>query len=114
MENALNECSETLMALLAEISPKLDETMPTAMIGNIITSFVNNQSTTLHIALSIILGPKKSLVEQFHNFGITCTYNELRRFRISAASKMANAPNGLGNFDCTNGLVQVVADNFDT
>ena len=38
----------------------------------------------------------------------------MRRFRISAASKMANSTNGLVNFDCTNGLVQVVADNFDT
>ena len=42
MEKVLNECNETLMALLAEISPKLDKTMPAAMIGNIVSSFVNN------------------------------------------------------------------------
>ena len=102
------------MSLLAAISPKLNETMPAAMIGNIITSLVNNQSTALQVALSILLGPNKSLVEQFNNFGVTCTYNEYRRFKISAASEMANAPHKLGNFDSTNGLVQVVADNFHT
>ena len=53
LENALNECSKTLMSLLAAISPKLDETMPAALIGNIITSLVNNRSTMLQVALSI-------------------------------------------------------------
>ena len=93
------------MSLFAEISPKLDENMP--------TSLANNQSTMLQVALSIYLGQNKSLIKQFNNVGITCTYNKYQRFKISAASEMAKAPYWLGNFDCTNGLVQVVADNFD-
>ena len=42
------------------------------------------------------------------------SYNELRRFRISAAAAVAKDEQGSAQFDGKNGLVQVVADNFDT
>jgi len=83
------------------------------MMGNIITSVVNNQTTALQLSLSVLLNQKRKLVDQFHNFGDTSSYNELRRFKISCASLMANLPR-LRLFDSTNGLVQVVTDNFDT
>ena len=44
---------------------------------------------------------------------MTSSYNELRRFRCSAAVSAKKAKSGLGTFDSTTGLVQVVADNFD-
>jgi len=49
------------------------------MMGNIITSVVNNQTTALQLSLSVLLNQKRKLVDQFHNFGITSSYNELRR-----------------------------------
>jgi len=42
------------------------------------------------------------------------SYNGLRRFRISAAASVAKYEQGLVQFDSKNGLVRVVADNFDT
>lgn len=65
------------------------------------------------ISLSVLLNQKRMLVDQFHDFGVTSSYNELRRFKILCASSMANSPR-LGLFDSINGLIQVVADNFDT
>lgn len=37
IDSAIEECSETLMLLLAAISPKLASVMPAAVIGNIVT-----------------------------------------------------------------------------
>ena len=113
MNTALAESSNSLLALLSAISPQLKSTMQAAMIGNIVTSAVNFQATCLQLALSVELNQRQKLVDLFHDFGITSSYNELRRFKISCASSMANVPR-LGLFASTNGLVQVVADNFDT
>ena len=113
MNTALAEYSDSLLALLSAISPTLESTMQAAMIGNIVTSAVNSKATCLQISLSVLLGQKRKLVDQFHNSGVTSSYNELRRFKISCASSMANSPR-LGLFDSTNELIQVVADNFDT
>jgi len=41
-------------------------------------------------------------------------YNELRRFRISIAAAVAKDGQGLAQFDSKHGLVQIIADNFDT
>jgi len=113
MSTVLSECSDTLLSLLAAISPKLNGCMEAAMMGNNITRVVNNQTTALLLSLSVLLNQKRKLVDQFHNFGVTSSYNELWRLKFSSASSMANLP-WLRLFDSTNGLVQVVADNFDT
>ena len=101
---------QSLLTLLSEISPKLDSTVQAAMIGNIVMS---GRATCLQISLGVLLNQKCKLVDQFHDFGVTSSYNELRRFKISCASTMANSPR-LGLFDSKKGLVQVVADNYDT
>ena len=92
MNTALAECSDSLLALLSAISPQLKSTMQAAMIGNIVTSAVNFQATCLQIALSVELNQRRKLVDLFHDFGITSSYNELRRFKISCASSMVNVP----------------------
>ena len=74
------ECSETLLSLLAEISPNLDSTLPAAMIGHIVLSSVCNQATTLQLALSVLVNQQRNILDQLHNFGVTSSYNELRRF----------------------------------
>jgi len=105
---ALAECSITLLALFAAISPKLDSAMEAVMMGSIVTSVVNNQTTILQLSLSVLLNQKHKLIDH-----VTSSYNELQQFKVSCASSMATLLR-LGSFDSTNGLVQVVADSFDT
>jgi hypothetical protein len=78
MNSALAKCSNSLLALLSEISPKLASTMQAAMIGSIVMSAVNSRATCLQISLGVLLNQKQKLVDQFHNFGVTPSYNELR------------------------------------
>ncbi|KAL8613649.1 hypothetical protein ACOMHN_029741 [Nucella lapillus] len=113
-QQVMNECSPTLLALLAAIAPSLDSTLPAAMIGHIVTSAVNSYFTSLQLAVSVLLSRQRKVIEQLHDFGVTSSYDEYRRFRISAATAMASVPRGLAQFDSSHGLVQVVADNFDT
>ena len=109
----MNECSPTLLALLAAIDPKLDSTLPAAMIGHIVTSAVSSYFTNLQLGLSVLLSRQRKFIDELHTYGVTTSYNELRRFRCSAADAMASVPRGLAHFDSKHGLVQVVADNFD-
>ena len=55
MNTALAECSDSLLALLSAISPRLESTMQAAMIGNIVTSTVNSKAACLQISLSVLL-----------------------------------------------------------
>ena len=55
----------------------------------------------------------KYFVEQLHGFGVTSSYEELRRFKISCASAAAEDCDGIGQIKSANSLVQVVAYNFD-
>jgi hypothetical protein len=70
IQEALSAVGPTLLALLAKLSNKLEHTMPAALIGNIITSILTNSTTTLQIALGVVLG-KRSLIEQFNDFAVT-------------------------------------------
>ena len=108
------ECSGTLLSLLAAISPKLDSTMPAALVGHIIMSAVTGRATLLQLVLSVLLNQQRQLVDHFHKFGVTTSYDELRRFRISAATSVAKDAYAPSKFNCREDLVQVVADNFDT
>ena len=58
MSTAFAECSNSLLALLSVISPKLESTMQAAMIGSIVTSAVNNKATCLQVSLSVLLNQK--------------------------------------------------------
>ena len=86
--------------------------------GNIIFSYplsIYGQATCLQVALIVLLNPQKHLVDQFHKFGITTMYDELLRFRISVASVMEKGDREIAEFDCKQGLVQMVAaNNLDT
>ncbi len=83
------------------------------MIGNIITSNVTKRPTTLQIALGVLLR-EKSLIECFHDLGVTCSYDEVLRFKTSAAAAAVDGNTTSRPItDGDNGLVQAVADNFD-
>ena len=66
-DDAYEACSDLLLKLLAELSPKLDHTNTALLIGNIITSVLTNRPTTLQITLGTILR-EKSLTEQCADF----------------------------------------------
>ena len=57
---------------------------------------------------------KPQLVEHLYDYGITCSPDEMRRFKVSAAASCAK--DNVASFLSaqTGGLVQTVIDNFDT
>ena len=81
-EDIQEACSDHLLMLLAELSPKLDHTNTALLIGNIVTSVLTNSATTLQITLGTTLR-EKSLIELCSEFGITCSYDEVLRFKKS-------------------------------
>lgn len=109
------ECvSDTVMDLLGRLSPKLDrDTLPGLMIGNIITSVMKNSATHLQVCLANLLKDSKDLINTFHDFAMTCTHDEIRRFRQSAARAAATTPLHQAIYNSKEGLVQAVGDNFD-
>ena len=112
LEDVTEACSDLLLTLLAELSPKLDHTNTALLIGNIITGVLTNRPTTLQITLGTILR-EKSLIEQCSEFGITCSYYEVLQFKKSVAHAASREKHLQGLMDSKVGLVQTVADNFD-
>jgi hypothetical protein len=104
-EQVLQECSPTLLQLLAEITLSLDHTLSAAMIGNIVTAAVCKHATSLQVALSVLLSRQRTLVEELQAFSVTTSYDELHRFRCSAAAARATVPRGLACFEAESGLV---------
>ena len=111
---AAKECvSETLRARLCQISDDLSANeLPTILIGNIITSVVRKKPTSLLIDLALLIREKK-LIEHLYDYKVVCSYDEVKRFKASAA--VENTKNiTLNLINHTQGLVQAVVDNFDT
>jgi hypothetical protein len=80
-------------------------------LGNILTASVSRGFTPLQIALSVAVRDK-SIIDLLYKYGVTCSYDEYRLFKTSAAKSACEARKG-GVFKSKDGLVQVVADNFD-
>ena len=80
--------------------------------GNIITSVLTNRPTPLQITIGTALR-EKSLIELCNEFGITCTYYEVLRFKKSVAHAASRHHSLQGIMGSDVGLVQTVADNFD-
>ena len=81
------------------------------MVGHIVTSAVSSYFTNLQLGLSVLLSRQRKFIDKLHTYRVTTSYDEVRRFRCSAAVAVASVPQGLGHFDSKHGLVQVVADN---
>ena len=70
--------------------------------------------TPLQVALATVI-KEKERIQELNQFGVLCTYDEVQRFRRSAA----HASKQLTNRGLTpsarqgGGLVQVIVDNFD-
>ena len=52
---------------------------------NIVSSLINNCYTDLQVALGIVIG-KKTLIQDFFHFGVSCSYEEVLRYKDSAAA----------------------------
>ena len=110
--SAQQDVSSTLSKLLRCISPHLTElSLPTILMGNLITSIVANRYTNLQIGLAVLV-ERKAIVDHLYDYCITCSYDELR-FRTSAAVWTANRRTYDIICHHKQGLVQVTADNFD-
>ena len=110
----MNEAvSPTLSSVLSLVSSKLNQTLPAAMIGNIVTSQITNQATDLQIALGVLTRDSKKIVDQLYQYRVTCSYDEVARFKKSAALASYTDTSVQGLADSSSGLVQIIADNFD-
>ena len=81
-ETAAADVSPTLQSLLSKICKEMNS-LPVILMGNMVTSIVTKRPTTLQVALGVLIR-SKSLVETLHEFGVTCTYDEMLRFKSSA------------------------------
>ena len=109
---ALDCVSSTLLSLLSKLSKTLDHTLPAGLIGNIVTNAINRRFTALQIALGVVLN-RKGLIEQFYEFLVSCSYDEVLRFKASAASAAVSNASLRGHCHDGYSLIQFVADNFD-
>ncbi len=111
-QTGINSVSATLISLLENLSDDPWFKLSSIVIRKIITSAVTNQPTPLQIGHGVTLG-KKRLVQQIHDLGICCSYDELLRFEASAAVASSNKTQLTGIQSSDMGLVQAIADNFD-
>jgi hypothetical protein len=83
-EVANSDVSPAINDLLYAISPKFKNSLCGVLIGNMITSIVSNQTTTLQVSLGL-LANKYKLIQHLSDYAVTCSPDEIRRFKISAA-----------------------------
>lgn len=81
----LTYVSPTLMDLLAAMTDNLKTTLRALLIGNIVTIALSSRPTNLQIVLGNLLRDHKSIVNKLYRFGVTWCYDEIPRFKKSAA-----------------------------
>ena len=110
---AMEEVRPTLSQLLSYISPRLKEcSLPSIMIGNIVTSQSQRRNIQLLLALSLLVREKK-VIERLYDYGVVSSYDETKLFRSSAAVEGNKLSTESILKSESHGLVQAVADNFD-
>ena len=77
-------------------------------------SIIQNQPTPLQLAIGVLIGDHKQIIQELFKYRVTCLYDEVRRFSRSAAVLAAKDDVWSGLIDASvGGLVQVIIDNFD-
>ena len=74
---------DTLQQLLSKLSFD-EQSLPSLLIGNIITSAIKKHPTSLQIALGVFFNKKKT-IQHMHDYLVCCSYEELLRFKRSSA-----------------------------
>ena len=112
LDMAMNNVSSTLKCILEDVSPQFCNSLFTALIGGMVTSVVQNKPTQLQLALGILLRHSKTILNHLYKYRVTCSYDEVLRFKKSAAlnSSKGGWVNGVPK---NNSLLQVISDNFD-
>ena len=101
----------TLKNVLQLISPKFSENSKViSLISSIIATISSSKTSMLQVALGLFINEKK-LIQHLYEYGITSSYDEVLRFKVSAAYASRNQQHHL---DSSNGLIQGITDNFDT
>ena len=77
-----------------------------------VTNLVRKSTTDLQISLAVCLNSEKS-IKHVQNYGVTCSFDEFKRFKRSAAKAASQDISLQGIPSTANGMVQIVADNFD-
>jgi len=77
----------TTQLLLQKLSPSHGaESLTSLLIGNIVTSVLRNQATPFQIALGVnVLINRKKIIKHIFDYNMTCSYDELRRYKKSSA-----------------------------
>ena len=89
--------------------------MTSLLIGNIVTSVLRNHATPLQIALGVhVLINRKKIIKHMFDYKVTCSYDELRRYKKSSAVARCTKLRREERIPITvSGLIQHIADNFD-
>ena len=78
-----------------------------------ITGCVRNFPTVLQIGLGVLVRDSKALVTKLHEFGVTCSYDEVLQFKKSATVAATKNIHLRGVSETSPSMVQTVVDNFD-
>ena len=80
------------------------------MVGSIVANVTTGVFTPLQLSLGLLLHEKKK-IHELSKYCVTCSYDEIRRFKVSASIDEQSKNTVL---DAKHGLIQYVSDNFDT
>ena len=106
-----NSILPTMYDLLLLISPKFkDNLKAVSMISSIIASVASSQTSMLQVALGLLVNQKK-IIQDLYEYRVTSTYDEVRRFKASAAYHASQKQET--QLNSATGLIQGIADNFD-
>ena len=109
-ETLQNTIIPTFNEILESISPKFQTNpLAAALISNIVTSMTSSKVLMLQISLGLFVREKK-IIECLQELGVTSSYDEVRRFNISAVH---HASKDHLILDSEKGLIQGLSDKFD-
>ena len=89
------------------------ETLTSLLIGNMVTSVICKHAAPLQIVLGVLVHRKK-LITHLSDYHVTCSYDELRRYKkLSAVARYQKLRTEESEPVTVSVLVQHIADNFD-
>ena len=115
-EKCRETVNDTLLQRLGKLSLNLDRALSAPLIGSIETGVMKNRPTRFSFANYSWHQDEeiKKLIEVLKKYGVTCTYDNVRRFKHSAAKAITTEPSLPGLSTSSSSLVQVIVDNLDT
>ena len=108
-ETLQNTIIPILISILVSISPKFQPNPMAAALISIVVSMTISKVSMLQVSLTLFVREKK-IIHCLQELGVISSYDEVRRFKISAAHH-ANKDRYI--IDSEKGLFQGVSDNFD-